>query len=268
VFRSNIKERYMALGGYGEFFKIAIPVIISSYVVAIEVFADRVLLSMYSQVSYAASIPAGLSNSTLEFLFLFTVAYVDVFIAQYYGKKEYSSIGPAVWQSIYFAIAAAVILLAFVPLSGKIFMGIGHANDIAIEEIKYFNMLCYGAFFPMVSIAFSGFYSGRGKAYVILLVSICGVMSNIIFDAANLTFQFAIKGAGDTAFVMKVFVVLSIILVIIPTYLIINVFKMGIYVAWFVTIGYVLALSVIFYFGYKSGKWKQMRVIDMKVING
>jgi MATE family multidrug resistance protein len=40
----------------------------------------------------------------------------------------------------------------------------------------------------------------------------------MIFDAGNLTFQFAIKGAGDTAFVMKVFVVLSLILVIIPTY--------------------------------------------------
>jgi hypothetical protein len=36
----------------------------------------------------------------------------------------------------------------------------------------------------------------------------------MIFDAGNLTFQFAIKGAGDTAFVMKVFVVLSFILVI------------------------------------------------------
>jgi MATE family multidrug resistance protein len=454
----------MEPGGIKEFLKTAIPVIVSSYVVAIQVFTDRVFLSMYSQVSYAASIPAGLSNSTLEYLFLFTVAYVDVFIAQYYGKKNYRSIGPAVWQSIYLAIAAAIIILAIVPFSEKIFMGVGHAKIIALEEVKYFKMLCYGAFFPIAAMAFSGFYSGRGKAYVTLLVSIFGVVVNIIldyclifgkgsfpelgitgaalasnisyalmffiylflaiskknssiyntrnikfdinifkrflkfglpngitiffdmmevaifmliigtlgfleltasniafslyhiivmpiigagvatsimvgnylgqnkasiaeksvstalrsiytyaivvaifsflfskqliapfltnsqipleklipisvnlfrilavyiiFDAGSTIFQSAIKGAGDTAFVMKIFVVLSIILVIIPAYLIINVFKLGVYAAWLLTMDYAIALFVIFYFRYKSGKWKQMRVIDMKVIDG
>jgi len=459
---SNIKESYFSSGGLGEFLKIAVPVIISSYVVAVQIFTDRVFLSMYSQVSYAASIPAGLCNSTLEYLFLFTIAYVDVFIAQYYGKKEYRSIGPTVWQSIYLAIAAAAIILAFIPFSEKIFINIGHATDIAVEEVKYFKTLCYGAFFPIAATAFSGFYSGRGKTYVTLLVSLCGVTFNIIldyclifgrfsfpelgitgaawasnisyilmffiylflvvskknahiyktrhikpdisifkrllkfgfpngitvffdmvefaifmliigtlgileltasniafsvyniivmpivgagvatsimvgnylgqnkasiaqksvstalksiyayvlvivvlvflfstqlispfltnsqtpleelmsmsinllrviaiymiFDAGNLTFQFAIKGAGDTAFVMKVFVALSLILVIIPTYLIISVFKMGVYAAWIMTMSYAIALFTIFYFRYKSGKWKKMRIIDMKVV--
>jgi hypothetical protein len=52
-----------------------------------------------------------------------------------------------VWQSIYLAIAAAAIILVFVPLSEKIFINIGHATDIVVEEIKYFKTLCYGAFF-------------------------------------------------------------------------------------------------------------------------
>jgi MATE family multidrug resistance protein len=463
-FWSNIKENYFSSGGLGEFLKIAVPAIISSYIVAAQIFTDRVFLSMYSQVSYAASIPAGLSNSTLEYLFLFTIAYVDVFIAQYYGKKEYRSIGPAVWQSIYLAIVAAVVILAFVPFSGKIFINIGHATDIAAEEIKYFKTLCYGAFFPIAATAFSGFYFGRGKTYVTLLINFCGITFNIIldyclifgrfsfpelgiigaawasnisyilmffiylflviskknantyntrhikfdinifkrllkfgfpngitvffdmmgfaifmliigalgileltasniafsayhiiampiigagvatsvmvgnylgqnkvsiaqksvstalrsiyayvlvivvlillfstqlispfltniqtsleelipmsvnllrllaiymiFEGGNLTFQFAIKGAGDTAFVMKVFAVLSFILVIIPTYLIINVFKMGVYAAWIITMTYEISLFTIFYFRYKSAKWKKMRVIDMKVVEG
>jgi MATE family multidrug resistance protein len=461
---NNIKERYMESGGLGEFLKIAVPIIISSYVMAIEVFTDRLFLSMYSQVSYAASIPAGVSNSTLEYLFLFTIAYVDVFVAQYYGKKEYRSIGPAVWQSIYLAIAAAIIILAVVPFSEKIFMGVGHTADIVAEEVKYFKILCYGAFFSMAATAFSGFYSGRGKTHVTLLVSLCGVVINIIldyclifgklsfpelgitgaalasnisyvfmfciylffviskknsdtyntrhikldislfkkllkfgfpngitvffdmmafaifmliigtlgileltasniafslyhiiimpaigagiatsimvgnylgqnkasiaeksvstaskciciyilalvvlillfstqlispflsniqtsleelismstnllmmlvvymiFDGCQIPFQFAIKGAGDTAFVMKVIAALSIILEIIPTYLVINVFKLGIYTAWLITMAYGVALLIIFYLRYKSGKWKQMRIIEMKVIDG
>ncbi|MDR1663051.1 MAG: MATE family efflux transporter [Endomicrobium sp.] len=460
----NIKKSYFLPGGLGEFLKIAVPIIVSSYVVAVQIFTDRIFLSMYSQVSFAASIPAGLSNSTLEYLFLFTIAYVDVFIAQYYGKKEYHFIGPAMWQSIYLAIFAAAVILSFVPFAEKMFVGIGHATDIVAEEVKYFKTLCYGAFFPISATAFSGFYSGRGKTYVTLLVSLCGITSNIIldyclifgrffspelgitgaawasnisyilmffiylflviskknayvyntrhikpninifrrllkfgfpngitvffdmmefaifmliigtlgileltasnialsvynttvtpiigagvatsimvgnylgqnkasiaqksvgtalksicvyvlvvivlmflfstqlispfltntktpleelipmsinllrllavymiFDAGNVIFQFAIKGAGDTSFVMKVFIVLSFVLAIIPTYLIISVFKMGIYAAWIITMTYEIALFMIFYFRYKSGKWKKMRVIDMKVIEG
>jgi Na+-driven multidrug efflux pump len=77
---------------------------------------------------------------------LLTIVYVDVFIAQYYDKKEYRFICPAVRQSIYLTIAAAIVL-AFVPFSEKIFINIGHATDIAVEEIKYFKTLCYGVNF-------------------------------------------------------------------------------------------------------------------------
>jgi MATE family multidrug resistance protein len=95
-----------------------------------------------------------------------------------------------------------------------------------------------------------------------------GSRSFIIFEAGNFTFQFTIKGAGDTVFVMKVFISLSIVLVIIPTYLIINVFKLGIYSAWFIIMSYVIALFTIFYLRYKIRKWEKMRIIDMKVVEG
>ena len=43
---------------------------------------------------------------------------------------------------------------------------------------------------------------------------------------------------------------------------------MGVYAAWIMTMSYGIALFTIFYFRYKSGKWKKMRVIDMKIVEG
>ncbi|MDR0823135.1 MAG: MATE family efflux transporter [Endomicrobium sp.] len=458
-----ISRQYKTNGGYLEFFKIAIPLIISTSIGAIQLFINRTFLSWYSQEAFAASVPAGITNFALISLFLGTLSYVDVFVAQYYGKEEYHSIGPAVWQSVYLAFASALIILFISFFAQTFFMSIGHPDIVAHQEGIFFQVLCYGAFMSLASAGLSGFYAGRGQTKVILLVGIvcvicnifldyclifgnfgfsemgivgsawasnisstvmfvlyliliaskknaliyntryikpnfafmkrlfrygfpngvqffadmagfgifmliigtlgieelassnialninhltimplvgCGITTSImvgnylgknkpsiaqasvrsssqivytytfivilillifpnqllypfsggaqasmiekirpmavnllrilavymIFDSSNIIFAAAIKGAGDTAFVMKRLIVLSIFMVIIPTYLIVIVFKLGVYAAWWFMLLYVMVLAASFYFRYKTNLWKKMRVIDMEVI--
>jgi MATE family multidrug resistance protein len=142
----------------------------------------RAFLAWYSHDSYAAAFPAGLLNSSIVFIFQGTVSYTDVFVSQYNGKKEYKSIGPAIWQAIHLAILSSLIIFAFTLFSSNIFNFIGHSKDIVQEEIKYFNILCYGSVFYLVSSAFSGFYAGRGKTKTVLLVNLIGIFLNIILD--------------------------------------------------------------------------------------
>jgi len=460
---NSIKRQYRANGGYLEFLKISVPLIISTSVGAIQLFINRTFLSWYSQEAFAASAPAGISNWAIVTLFLGTLSYVDVFVAQYYGKKEYRSIGPAIWQTVYLSLIAALIILCISFFSGNIFMNIGHPYIVACEEVKFFRVLCYGAFPTLSVAALSGFYAGRGKTKIVLLVGICGVFINIIldvclifgyfgfprlgivgsawssnissaimfviyvfmiiakgnsiyntrriapdfnfmkrllrygfpngvqfffdmtgfgifvliigtmgitelvasniilninnlvvmplvgcgmaisimvgnylgknkaslaqmsvtsashimytysmlitlvliflpnqllypfshgpqvlpldqirpvtvnllrilaiyliFDTTGIIFAAAIKGAGDTMFIMKILVTFTVIFVIIPTYLIVVVFKLGIYAAWCFMLSYSVTLAVSFYYRYRSNKWKKMRVIDMNVID-
>jgi MATE family multidrug resistance protein len=462
---NRIKSRYNTEGGYKEFLTIAIPLVISTGIAAAQLFTDRIFLSMYSQESFAAATPAGISNWAIECFFFGTLAYVDVFVAQYYGKKEYRSIGPAIWQSVYLAAAAGFIILCISFFAKPFFMNIGHPDIIALEEIDFFRVLCYGAFPNIVNAALTGFYLGRGKTKIVLMTSICAVVINIIldfclifgnfgfpkmgiagaawatnislaittiiyillitsknnrdiyntscmkidfafikrllryggptgaefffdmagfsifmlivgnlggeglaasnivvtinhmftmpivgfgmatsimvgnylgknkaslaqesvkssihivyiyislvalalilfpnqliypfcggaqivlvehirpmivnlliilaiylvFDAGNIIFASALKGAGDTMFVMKRLLLFSLFLVIIPTYVNIIVFKRGVYVAWSFLLLSVIALVSSFYFRYKSNKWKKMRVIEMNIIDG
>jgi len=85
------------------------------------------------------------------------------------------------------------------------------------------------------------------------------------FDAVNLIFSSAIRGAGDTRFVMKVAVICSLFIVVIPSFLCCVVYRGSIYVAWGFFTLYIMTMAVIFFLRYRGGKWKGMRVIEMPV---
>jgi MATE family multidrug resistance protein len=96
--------------------------------------------------------------------------------------------------------------------------------------------------------------------YSIVLLRFVAIYS--IFDTMNIIFCSAIKGAGDTRFVMIVTVILSFCVLIIPTYLAIVVFEYGLMISWVFATIYIILLGVSFYLRFIGGKWKTMRVIE------
>jgi MATE family multidrug resistance protein len=96
--------------------------------------------------------------------------------------------------------------------------------------------------------------------YSVVLLRFVAVYS--IFDTLNIIFTSAIKGAGDTRFVMFMTVLLSLFVLIIPTYLAIVVFNYGLMVSWVLATVYIIILGISFYLRFIGGKWKRMRVIE------
>jgi MATE family multidrug resistance protein len=86
------------------------------------------------------------------------------------------------------------------------------------------------------------------------------------FDALNLVFSGAIKGAGDTRFIMWTIGALSIGVMIVPIYLAVEVFGAGLYVAWTLATFYICALGLAFMWRYSQGKWKSMKVIEPQAV--
>jgi len=83
-----------------------------------------------------------------------------------------------------------------------------------------------------------------------------------LFDALTIVFASAIKGAGDSRFVMYMVSGLSLGLLIIPSYVAVEVFGAGILAGWTIATVYVSVLGVAFYLRFRSGMWKTMRVIE------
>lgn len=80
-------------------------------------------------------------------------------------------------------------------------------------------------------------------------------------DAVNVTFAFALRGAGDTRFVSLLTFCLAWPILVIPTFVVVAT-GASVYWAWVCATAYIVAMAVCFCFRFRSGKWKTMRVIE------
>jgi len=176
------RKRWSAPGGYREVLWLAGPLILSTGSWSIQHFVDRMFLTWYSPDAMAAALPAGMLSFTVVSFFIGTASYANTFVAQYYGARRFDRVGPSVWQAIYFALAAGLLILVLIPLAPAIFAWSGH--DPALQEMErvYFQILCAGGFFIVYSNALSGFFTGRGKVVEVMWINLAGTAVNLTFD--------------------------------------------------------------------------------------
>ena len=179
---TGIKNRWAEKAGYKEVLNLAFPLILSTGSWSIQHFVDRMFLTWYSADAIAASVPAGVLNFTFISLFIGTGNYVSTFVAQYFGAKREDRIGPAVWQGLYFAIGAGLLMQALYPFTKFIFMAAAHAPSIQALEISYFNILLSGSVPTIVAAVCSAFFMGQGKTWPVMWVNFSSIGINLILD--------------------------------------------------------------------------------------
>lgn len=86
-----------------------------------------------------------------------------------------------------------------------------------------------------------------------------------LFDTMNIIFASALKGAGDTRYVMYMIALVSGFVLVIPSYLGIVVYGGSLNTAWYIASAYVIILGLAFFFRFLGGRWKSMRVIEQMV---
>ncbi len=198
---SNLKIRWHSEGGYRQFLVIAFPLILSTGALSVQHFVDRMFLSWYSPEAIAAAMPAGMVNFCIMSLFIGTAAYVNTFVAQYFGAGREDRIGPVIWQGIYVSALGGLAVMALIPFAEPIFCLVDHDPEIQRLEVEYFIILCLGAGPMIASTALSGFFSGRGRTWPVMWVNVLATGVNLILDYV-LVFgrwgfpEMGIRGAG------------------------------------------------------------------------
>ncbi|MDO4587599.1 MAG: MATE family efflux transporter [Planctomycetia bacterium] len=92
------------------------------------------------------------------------------------------------------------------------------------------------------------------------------VAAYIFFDTINIIFCSAIKGAGDTRFIMLVTLIMSPFLVF-PTIIGVQYYHFGVYWCWLVLTVWICIFSIIHGFRFFQGKWMLMRLNDPQPIS-
>jgi len=179
-------------------------------------------------------------------------------------------------------IAFNINTLAFMPMIG---LGIGVSilvgQNLGGERTDLAERAAYSGFhltlFYMVSIAvlyvaapdlFIAPFAPRGRPgdfetirhTATILLRFIAFYS--IFDGMTIIFSSALKGSGDTLYIMWTISLASLFLLIVPSFLAITVFHLPITAAWAIATFYVIALAFIFYLRFRHGAWKTMRVIE------
>ncbi len=85
-----------------------------------------------------------------------------------------------------------------------------------------------------------------------------------VADSVNVTFSFALRGAGDTRFVSLLTFALAWPILVVPTFLVVR-SGGNLYWAWGFATAYILAMAACFTLRFRSGRWKSMRVIEAAV---
>jgi MATE family multidrug resistance protein len=83
-----------------------------------------------------------------------------------------------------------------------------------------------------------------------------------LFDTMTIVFSMAVKGAGDTRFVMTMMILLSLCVLVIPSFVAIVIMHRGIYTAWIIGTTYIILCGFAFLIRFLSGAWKTMSVIE------
>lgn len=179
-------------------------------------------------------------------------------------------------------IAFNINTLAFMPMIGigiavstMVGQNIGRSRSDLAEKAAYsgfhITFLYMGSVALLYVIApglfIAPFASGAdparfGEIASLTVVLLRFVAAYSLFDTMNIVFASAIKGAGDTRFVMIMLLTVSTLVLVIPVYVVIEVLGMGLYAGWLIATVYVCVLGVIFLLRFLGGKWREMRVIE------
>lgn len=129
-------------------------------------------------------------------------------------------------------------------------------------------MFCFAFVFIFLPKPLSALFMPRGMSpgefapiqeITVMLLRLVAIYS--FFDAFVMIFYGALKGAGDTRFVMIAMACMALFVIVIPVYLAIEVAGSGILAPWLFFTSYILGLSIILGARYRKGAWRTMRVV-------
>ena len=176
----------------------AFPLILSTGAHTVQMFIDRMFLSWHSFDEMTAAMPAGIFAFTFVSLIMGTASYVNTFVAQYTGADRPQRVGPAVWQGLILAAAGFLIMQILQPLAPALFDLMKHHPDVRQYEVTYFRLMCLGALATLINSTISGFFTGRGKTWIVLYVNIVLTIINIFLDYCLIFGHFGFPEWGIT----------------------------------------------------------------------
>jgi MATE family multidrug resistance protein len=183
------------------------------------------------------------------------------------------------------SMAFSVSTLAFMPIYGlhlgvSVLVGehLGENRDDLAARSTYTSLQLSLIYMAVISLLYvfvpgiflrSFFLQGTaGPAASASVATMAAVLLRFVagynlLDATQLVFTGALKGAGDTRFLLRVSVLLAALLAAF-SYLSVDVWKLNVYHCWTLIVFWCLIAAAMYVVRFWRGKWRRMRVIEIE----
>ena len=179
-------------------------------------------------------------------------------------------------------IAVTILMLAILPalgvgqaVSSLLGQHLGNNKPEEAEKITWAGVkiaFIYIAAIASTFVLFPNFYlswfaseqnpAQWAEVTVIVPYLLMMIAAFVGFDCFNMVLASALKGAGDTKYVTLVALFVPWPLMVLPMYFF-RTHEQGVYWGWSFATLFIITQAMVFYFRFKGGKWKDMRVIDI-----
>jgi len=180
--RAWVTRTWGGPGGGREVLAVAYPLVLGHMSFTIQTFVNRLFLTWYSPEALAGAVTGLFAVWSVMALCTGTGEYLTTFIAQYLGAGRPERIGPALWQGVYFSIAAGGVVAALSFAAGPFFDLAGHDPALRAYEVDYARVLMLGAFPVILMATLSTFFAGRGQTQAVLRVNVLATLVNVVLD--------------------------------------------------------------------------------------
>ena len=161
---------------------------------------------------------------------------VSVLVGQALGRKKPKQAGNYVWSAIHLLAAYIICLDLLFIFAPDFILAPFISGQQTIADQVFIRELC---------------------RKLLLIIS-----AYLLFDGLYMVFSGALRGAGDTRFMMKAIALISMACFVLPVFIGVQFFQMGIIAAWLLVVLFLVLLFFVSGWRYRSGAWKKMLVIE------
>lgn len=213
----------------------------SGFQMLLDVLGFTVFILLVAQLGAVENEATGMTFSigSLAFMPICGIGMAtSILVGQHLGENREAAAAQATWTSLHVGLAYMAVVSALMVFTPQLFLA---------------------GFF--VGEAVEGDPAQRDAVAAVAMTLMRFVAAYNFMDAVLIVFVSALKGAGDTRFVLLVSLVMATLLGLL-TWLAINRLDANLYGCWALVSSWIAGLGVLFWLRFLNGSWRKMRVIE------
>ena len=182
---------------YKSILKVALPLMVSSFIQAVVLITDTAFLSRYDTLSYDAAGNAGLLFMTLFIAITGMSDGTQILIARRIGQNKLKRVGRIFITTLITLAGLALSFWLILQFLAPYFLTtISKSIEIANLQIDFLNYRSYALFLGVFLLSSQAFFFATGNTKIVLFSSIIIAFSNIALDWVLIFGKFGIPSMG------------------------------------------------------------------------